>query len=274
MREGFDGYRLDFAYGPPHDFWTDFRRVCRSVKSDVWIFGEVVHTASIQRSFAGRMDGTLDFLLARALRETFAFENMSLDEFDAFLSGHENYFPVEFIRPSFLDNHDMSRFYYIAGENKARLKMASLIIYTLAGPPIIYNGTEAGVSQERPMQQGNRYIFEEARQPMKWAAEQDAELVGFFRRLGHLRHAYPVLYKSSRRTLHLNSAKGSYAYARTDSKSTVVMALNMNSTSQTLVLRGSGLPEEAHDQLNGNQVKAQDDAVIIELPGQSSAFVA
>ncbi|HLF74076.1 MAG TPA: alpha-amylase family glycosyl hydrolase [Anaerolineales bacterium] len=274
LREGVDGYRLDFAYGPPHDFWTDFRRACRSVKPDVWIFGEVVHSASVQRSFAGRMDGTLDFLLTRALRETFAFESMSLDEFESFLGGHENYFPPAFVRPSFLDNHDMSRFYYISAENKSRLKMASLVLYTLAGPPIIYNGTEAGVSQERPMQQGSRYLFEEARQPMKWDAEQDAELVDFFRRLGALRRAYPVLHSGSRLTLHLDSAKGTYAYARTDGRSTVLMALNMNPSPQTLTVHGSKLPQDARDRLNGNQVTVRDDSVMIELPGQGGAFIA
>ena len=39
-----DGYRLDFAYGPPHDFWARFGQACRAVKPDCWLFGEVVHT--------------------------------------------------------------------------------------------------------------------------------------------------------------------------------------------------------------------------------------
>ena len=112
LEEGFDGFRLDYAYGPPFDFWVDFRRACRKVKPACWIFGEVVHSADIQRAFSGVMDGTLDFLLARALREMIAFEHMSLADFESFLSMHETFFPAEFSRPAFLDNHDMSRFLY------------------------------------------------------------------------------------------------------------------------------------------------------------------
>ena len=273
LREGFDGYRLDFACGPPHDFWADFRRACRSVKPDCWLFGEVVHTAPIQRSYTGIMDGTLDFLLARALRETFAFARWSLDEFEAFLSAHEAYFPPEFIRSSFLDNHDMSRFLYISGDDKARLKLGALAMYTLAGPPIVYNGTEAGVTQERPMRQGNRNLFEEARLPMKWGAEQDSELVDYFRRLGQLRHAYPVLVHGKRRLLHLNSPNGTYAYLREDDSQKVLVALNTSHTLRTLSLPCAGLAPGAADRLNRSQIEVQNGTVRVSLSPQSGAFI-
>ena len=92
LREGFNGFRLDFAYGPSHDFWLDFRRVCRETKPDCWIFGEVIHSPELLRSYTGIFDGTLDFYLTRALRDTFAQGKMTLAEFEAFLASHEAFF--------------------------------------------------------------------------------------------------------------------------------------------------------------------------------------
>jgi cyclomaltodextrinase / maltogenic alpha-amylase / neopullulanase len=74
---GFDGYRLDYALGPSHDFWADFHLAVKSAKPDVWIFGEIMEQPSVQRSYHGYFDGTLDFLLMQALRDTFAFDTMS-----------------------------------------------------------------------------------------------------------------------------------------------------------------------------------------------------
>jgi len=275
LREGFDGYRLDFAFGPPHDFWADFRRACHAVKPEAWIFGEIIHTAAVQRSFIGRMDGTLDFLLTRALRETFGFGRMSLNEFEAFLSGHESYFPSqdEFSRPSFLDNHDMSRFYYIAGESKGLLEIAALVMYALSGSPIVYNGTEAGVSQERPMQQGNRYVFEEARLPMNWD-DQDGELLAYFRRLGTLRTAFPVLREGRRTLLHVDSNRRTYAFAREDDTAGVIIALNLSDSAQALSLPIGRFAAEALDRLNGHPVVVHPDSVKVTLPGRGCSFIA
>jgi cyclomaltodextrinase / maltogenic alpha-amylase / neopullulanase len=275
LRQGFDGYRLDFAYGPPHDFWVDFRRACRKVRADAWIFGEVIHTPVVQRSLMGRMDGTLDFLLTRALRETFAFGRMSLGEFEAFLTAHESYFPTQsnFSRPSFLDNHDMSRFLYIAGESAVRLELAALVLYTLSGPPIVYNGTETGVSQERPMQQGERYIFEEARQPIDWE-HVDAELQEYFRKLGRLRSTYPVLRDGRRHLLHLDAGHGTYAYSREEGQAKVVVALNLSASPRTVQVPAAGLASDAQDRLNGQPVARRGDVVEIRLGAQSGALIA
>jgi len=272
LREGFDGYRLDYAYGPVFDFWVDFRRACREVKPDCWIFGEVVHTAEVQRSYAGIMDGTLDFLLARALRETIAFERMSLTGFEAFLSRHEAFFPAEFSRPAFLDNHDMGRFLFLCGNDTRKLKLGALLLYTLSAPPVVYNGTEAGVSQERPMHQGDRNIFEEARLPMKWEAEADQDLIEFFRRLAQLRAANPAIWSGKRRLAVLDEERRNYAYTYEDSTGKLLVAINLGQEKCTLRVRGAGL-ENAHDRLFHSQVERVGMELEISLDACSGAFI-
>ncbi|MBI1800809.1 MAG: DUF3459 domain-containing protein [Chloroflexi bacterium] len=273
LQQGVDGYRLDFAYGPPHDFWSDFRRACRSVRPDCWIFGEVVHTAEAQRSYGGRMDGTLDFLLCRALRETFAFETWNLMELEAFLCGHEAYFPPGFSRPSFIDNRDMNRFLFAAGDDRARLKLGALTLFTLGEPPIVYNGTEVGVTQERPIHEGTRGVFEEARLPMKWGDEQDAELLAYFRRLVDLRRAHPVLRHGARRVVHLDAEAGTYAYVREDGAACALVVFNRGDVTRTLTLPFNGLPVDARDRLNDSTVEARGAVVTVHLNAHSGALI-
>ncbi len=268
LREGFDGYRLDFAYGPPHDFWVDFRRACREVKPDCWIFGEVIHTAEWLRSYTGILDGTLDFYLASALRDTFAQDRMSLGQFEAFLEGHERYFPANHIRPAFIDNHDEARFLYIAGDDKAKLRLAALVLYTLPGPPIVYNGTECGVTQERPMGK-----FEETRQPVKWDADADAQLLDYFRRLGQLRNEHPVVWQGSRRTVHIADAQETYAYLRENGEEKVLVAVNTSPSAQVITVKDPGFTGKPVDILNDCAIEQKDGHLVIPLSPQGSAFI-
>lgn len=224
---GFDGLRLDHADGPTMDFWTDVRAVARSIRPDAWMIGELVRPADYQLNYAGLFDGTLDFLLAQALRGTFATGQMDLATFDAFLGRHEAYFPANFSRPSFVDNHDMDRFLLMAGGDKRKLKLASLCHFTLSGQPVVYNGTELGMSQERSMRDKESQGMAECRQPMAWDAPDD-DLVAYFWWLIHLRREHPVLWRGRRRTMHLNAAAGTYAYAREDGLETAVVGFNLS----------------------------------------------
>jgi cyclomaltodextrinase len=271
LKAGFDGYRLDFAYGPSHDFWVDFRRACREVNPTCWIFGEVIHTAEWLRSYTGIMDGTLDFYLARALRETFAQQRMTLTEFDAFLSGHESFFPADHIRPSFLDNHDEARFLHIAGEDKARLRLAALVQYTLCGPPVVYCGTETGLSQGRSFHQKGRNIFEESRLPMNWESA-DTSLQDYYKHLNSLRRNHPILQTGDRCVVHLDAEDGTYAYLRSNASTVILVAINTSKSPRVISTSNPGFTC-ATDQLNGNQVDLKGESLVISLPAQSGAFI-
>ncbi|HET6444476.1 MAG TPA: glycoside hydrolase family 13 protein [candidate division Zixibacteria bacterium] len=225
----FDGYRLDYALGPSHDFWTDFRAAVHQAKPEAWIFGEVVETPETQRRYWGRLHGCLDFVLQQALRQTFAFEEMSLSAFDAFLDKHEAYFPAGYSRPSFLDNHDVNRFLWLVGGDKRKLKLASLCQFTLSGPPTVYYGTEAGLSQRRDIvSPAGMHDMAEARLPMVWGDEQDQDLLDYYRWLIHFRRQHPALWRGSRQTIHLDEEAGTYAYLRADDQETILVAMNLS----------------------------------------------
>lgn len=229
---GIDGYRVDYALGPTPDFWADFRRVTRSIKPDCWTFGEVVEPSDSQLAFDGGLDGCLDFILMEGIRRAIAFKQWSGSQLGEFLVRHNYYFPPPYSRPSFLDNHDMNRFLWAVEGDKRRLRLAALCQFTLPGPPIIYYGTEVGLSQERDVRQDGRGLPEESRLPMLWGNSQDLELMEDYRQLIGLRKECPVLCEPG---IHLIWAdQSALVYQRGNDREAVCVVLNLSEQAQSI----------------------------------------
>ncbi|MBG0787435.1 MAG: hypothetical protein H0S79_20275, partial [Anaerolineaceae bacterium] len=227
---GVDGYRLDYAYGPEHDFWVDFRRTCLAVNPEVWTFGELVLPADIQASYADSLGGSLDFMLCQALRSTFGTQTWKLEKLAGFLGSHYRYFPEGHSLPSFIDNHDMDRFYTIAKDDLQRLRLALLVLYVLPGPPIIYYGTEMPLSQNHLLHEGGGLGFDEARLEMDWAAENGFELVQYLRKLADIRSQESFYAIEAWKELMLEEDEG-------------ILVLAANQTKSLLVINRSTLPK-------------------------------
>jgi cyclomaltodextrinase / maltogenic alpha-amylase / neopullulanase len=174
-----DGFRLDHANGPGPSFWSDFWAACKQEKPDSFCFGEIVEPPDVILGYTGRMDGALDFHLADAIRRRFAYKNSDEDAFRHFISCHQSYFSGNLLLLTFLDNHDMDRFLYIAGGDVNALRMAASIQMQLPGPPIIYYGTEVGMSQI--LSKTSQVGLEVSRRAMQWGDEGDKELLTFYK---------------------------------------------------------------------------------------------
>jgi cyclomaltodextrinase len=208
LERGVDGFRLDHAHGATHAFWSVFRAETRAAKPDSVTLGEITETPSFVHSFTGRMDGCLDFGLLEAQRAFFALGTLSVGEFDKYLRQHFAFFGTNLVLPSFLDNHDMNRFLWRVAGDQRRLRLAALCQFTLPGPPILYYGTEVGLSQLEPVGR-----LEEARLPMPWGNDQDASLLAFYRDLIAFRRQTPGVWSLPRQVLLINNDWGFYAYA-------------------------------------------------------------
>lgn len=231
---GVDGFRVDYCIGPTPDFYADFRRVTRTTKPDSWTFGEAVDPPDSQLAFEGGMDGTLDFMLLEGLRKTFAFGKWSAKQFAEFLDRHEAYFPETFSRPSFLDNHDMNRFLWVAHNDVGRLKLAALCQFTLSGAPVIYYGTEVGLSQPADVMQHGRAIHEEARMPMLWGDDQNRNLFDFYRELIKIRKSESALRHGTRKSIFVTEE--ALVYRRADGNGSLLCALNISEKTAELEL--------------------------------------
>jgi len=179
---GVDGFRLDHANGPGPEFWAEFQTVCKRENAESFCFGEVVEPPSDYLLFSGLLDGLLDFTFNDSIRRAFAFNSYSREKFESLINRHREFFiGSDLVMPTFLDNHDLNRFLYIAGGNKEKLRHAAEIQFEQIGPPIIYYGTEVGMSQE--LNDGSEDGLVACREPMVWGDIQDHELLDFYRSL-------------------------------------------------------------------------------------------
>ncbi len=193
------------------------------------------------------MDGCLDFIGQQALRGAFGFGTLGPTALDDFLRRHLAYVPDDFVRPTFLDNHDMNRFLWVVGGDTRRLRLAALCQFTLPDPPIVYYGTEVGLSQDRDVRSADGSGHpEESRLPMPWGAAQDADLLAFYQALVAVRRSMGALWRGTRTTLLTDDASGGYAYAlegTSDGTSRrAVVVLNLHATPLTTAIeRATGL---------------------------------
>src|SRR5260370_28424562 len=92
----------------------------------------------------------------------------------------------------------MNRFLWMANGNVERVKLAATLLMTLPGMPVIYYGTEVGLSQRHDGEIENA----EARLPMLWGADQHLDLLEHFQGLGRLRRGSVALRPGTEGTSH------------------------------------------------------------------------
>ncbi len=176
------------------------------------------------RTYSGRLDGCLDFGFTRQVRLLCAAPAplIPVSGFAAAVQRTQRYFPASFTRPAFIDNHDMNRFLWAAGNDKQLLRMAAALLLGFGGTPILYYGTEVGLSQPR----AKGHYREEARHPMLWGDSQDAALLAHFRRLIAFRRSHAALVYGAIETLTLDDACGLWLARRAHAGDEVLIAVN------------------------------------------------
>jgi glycosidase len=205
---GIDGFRLDHAPGPSLGFWREFHAAVKRHNPAAFLVGEATFMGlkrnclntlqtphkhryfldaqrgvpvadAIMREYAGVFDGLLDFQFQQTLKDNVATARTrpASRTVQRRLDAHYAAFPAGCTLPSFLDNHDMNRFLFEARNQKTRLKAAAEIQFRQKPPPIIYYGTEVGMSQTQDVAGPHGDL--EARGLMPWQ-HQDLELLEFY----------------------------------------------------------------------------------------------
>jgi len=234
---GVDGIRCDHVAGVDPAFWIELRRGLREVTADPLILGEATGSTEWLARYAGRLDAIFDFDLAYYVRQALACGRMDAAAFASWLDGHDTAFGG-LARATLLDNHDMNRFLWMAGGNADRLKLAATLLLTLPGMPVIYYGTEVGLSQRHDGVVENA----EARLPMLWGGDQDQGVLEHFQRLGKLRGESLALRRGVRRTVLADAEV--FAYERRLEDESMIVALNFSERTQRRELPGIPDPIE------------------------------
>ena len=161
-------------------------------------------SAALGKSYEGSINGCLDFLFLREIRNFFAYQNMDSDFFGCFLNHQDSFYSRDFIRPAFLDNHDQNRFLWTAKEDDVRTYMGN----------------------SKP---------EFSRTAMVWGEKQDSSLLNYYRDLCHVRSRHMALRRGSRVTLSANTP-GVYAYGKYTGEELILVVLNNNMENQPVTL--------------------------------------
>lgn len=230
-----DGYRLDYAAGPSHAFWSEFQLACKRAKADCWLFGEATLAGSDLRSYTGRLDGCLDFSFCRLIRQLCARNTTqsTLGTFLNHLQRSQHFFGDDLLLPAFIDNHDMNRFLWMAQNEIDQLRLALGLLFAFGGPPVLYYGTEIGLSQPRTKGPWR----EESRHPMLWdERKQDQALLAFCQEWIAHRRRHPALCSGNLQILWLDPAQQVGFIERRTGSDQVFIAVNTDETPHIIPL--------------------------------------
>lgn len=238
---GFDGLRLDHAIGHGMDFWTEFSQALEEANPDVAIFGEATDTPDALKTYNGRLQGLLDFPLAQALRMSFGLGKWTVSDLSGMMNTYTQFMADGPARVSFFDNHDMDRFLYVANQDVRRLKMALLCLLTLPHTPILYYGTEVGMSQTGSKNDAGFGGDHLIREDMPWdAANWHEELVDFTKAAIGLRHKHKTLRNGRFQSAYLNTEKQLWGYKLVTETATLHVYFNLSEQAQQFT------PKAAH----------------------------
>ncbi|MEQ9091978.1 MAG: glycoside hydrolase family 13 protein [Balneola sp.] len=252
---GVDGIRMDTYVYPDKDYMARWSKEVLEAYPGFNIVGEAwVNTVAGEAYWQEDKDGVddgydselpslTDFQFAFAVRKAFNEDfgwTEGLSQLYYVLSQDFLYSdPMKNV--TFLDNHDMSRFFEHIEKREAEFKMALAWLMTTRGTPQIYYGTELMMGHE------NRGGDDEAwRQTMPGGFPNDSrsvftkegrtqkenEIHEYTKKLIHWRNSSPAIHEG--KLVHFIPQDNVYVYFRVHKDQTVMVVMNNNEENTTL----------------------------------------
>ena len=273
LRAGSDGWRLDVMGDPsfPAGYWQTFRQVVKQTDPNALIVGELWQKDS---TLLGLLEGNAaDTTMNYRLRDVvngflspnawdpkgFADSGHSLTPAQAasrLLSQQEDYAPGTYATlMNLIDSHDTARALWVMtpgpndtaakeqspaalAEGKQRLRLASLMQYTLAGAPTVYYGDEVGVTGNDDPDNRRTYPWPDT------GGKPDNALLANYTALGALRAGLAPLVDGDFRVLLTDDTEGVLAYGRKDGTRAAIVVFNRSGSAQTVSIPVAGyLPD-------------------------------
>ena len=254
---GIGGWRLDVVDELPSAFVEKIRKAVKGVNEDAIIIGEVWEDVSNKISYGVRrkylqgkeLDSAMNYPLKEAIIKFIKYKDAySL----AYLVKEQiDHYPKKTLDAlmNIISTHDTPRLLTVVGgedpngkskaelanlmitkDNMAKavfkLKVASLLQYTLCGVPSLYYGDEAGM-------QG--YTDPLNRRCYPWGQE-DKELIAWYKKLGQIRSNYSAFKNGDYAEIFVT--EGVYIFKRFDEQTEVMVAVNLTEKAIDLQFNG------------------------------------
>jgi len=266
---GIDGLRLDtYPYNEP-SYMADWAKKLKAEFPTLSIFGEtlvngVVNQAfftqgsTVNKNFNTELPGITDVQIKDAIFETLNGKFEWTTGVNRLYSVLANDFIYQdpYRNVIFMDNHDMSRYYSIIGENFAKYKSGLTLLLTTRGIPQVYYGTELLMKNfsnpdglVRMDFKGGWAEDKASKFSPKGRSEEENEAYNFFSKLANYRKNTPAL--QTGKLMQYVPENGVYVFFRYDNQKTVMVICNSNETE-------SDLPTARFNERISNYKKAKD----------------
>ena len=219
---GIDGFRCDVAEMVPTDFWNEARAALDSVKSVMMLAEgalpeehvkafDLTYSWNVYDAFAPMLSGQRPVALLDQILGTEALQ-----------------FPKNSLRLRFTTNHDKNAYDAPAVQKfgPAGLKLATVLVNTLPGVPLLYNGEE--VANDTRLS-----LFEKV--SVNWMRPR--EIGEMYKKLFTLRRTNAALSRGNFVRVQTDQEKSVYAFMRIAGEQRVVVVLNFSDAPLHLTLQ-------------------------------------
>ncbi|WP_394136717.1 alpha-glycosidase [Cytobacillus oceanisediminis] len=254
-----DGWRLDVANEVDHQFWREFRQAVKSVKSDLYILGEIWHN-SMPWLRGDQFDAVMNYPFTTNLLNLIAKKTMTGTEFANNMTAEIHRYPANVYEAAFnlVGSHDTPRILTECEGNKDRVKLIYTILFTFMGSPCLYYGDEIGLSGE--MDPG-------CRKCMEWDEnKQDRELFSHIQQLIKLRREEKLLANEGQLEF-FHTGSDLVAYQKYNNSKTIVVLANPSAESTEFTLPYSMKGVKITNLLSNEEFAAEADSLKVKLDG-------
>ncbi len=215
----FDGFRCDVAGEVPVSFWEEARAELVKTKPDLMMLAEASKPDLMVRAFDIDYSWPLLTTLNHVLRDGAPASDLART-----WEQTRREFPDGALHLRISDDHDESRAIARFGLNGALA--ASVLMFTLDGVPLLYNGMEAGDATES----GDPALFEKL--PIFWHPKDRPDFFAIYRHLAELRRRYAAFRSDNVTWLHSTDSNDVLAFQRGDPKDEFVIVINFSNRPQ------------------------------------------
>ncbi len=269
LQAGASGWRMDVAGDAsfPANYWETFRQVVKATRPDALTISETWQKDStLLRELRGdRFDTTMNYRLRDAVIGFLApgtFDSKGFADSGHVIAPSDLLARLSSIREDYpdaayyslmnlLDSHDTERLLWTLtpgadnatdrelnvanlAAGKARVRLASLIQFTLPGAPTVYYGDEVAITGDDDPDDRRTYPWADK------GGSPDTTMLAHYQGLTQLRRALPVLRDGDFRALLADDANGVAAYGRRTGSQAAVVAVNRDGAAHTVSIPVAG----------------------------------
>ena len=289
---GADGYRHDAVKHVPNEFWRRLNEKIRkevSVKRDLSVYqiGETFGSYELISSYVnnGQLNSQFNFNLYDVAIPTFTSEDGSFANLNKEMQKTFSVYGNNHVMGNVMDSHDKNRFMAYADgdlapsewsaieqgwnnppmvdntESYKKLTLYMAFMNTIPGLPVIYYGSEFGMSGASDPDNRRMMRFDDdLTQSEKSTLSEVSQIIKLRRKHTALRHGdfYPLI-----------ADEDIYAYIRSDMNERILVVLNKNINNKIVEL---SLPvnfeiKNLKDMKNNNEIKVEQNQLNLEISG-------